>query len=137
MKTKISILLIVAGLLFGFQKNESNDYSKIKKGMIKVAIFYPNAEGNTFDMDYYTNKHMPMAAGLFGDALKAMVIDKGLAGGAPDTAAPYVAIGYFYFADMATCQSSMGTHSEALKADVPNYTNIRPVLQISEVQTAE
>lgn len=136
MKTKISILLIMAGLLFGFQKNQSN-HSTIEKGMIKVSIFYPNGEGNTFDMDYYADKHMPMAAGLFGDDLKAMVIDKGLAGGAPDTAAPYIAVGYFYFADMAACQSSMGTHSEALKADVPNYTNIQPVLQISEVQTAE
>lgn len=137
MKTKISILLVMAGLLFGFQKNDSTDHSKIEKGMIKVTIFYPNAEGNTFDMDYYADKHMPMAADLFGDALKAMVIDKGLAGGAPDTAAPYVAVGYFYFADMATCQSSMGMHSKTLQADVPNYTNIQPVLQISEVQTAE
>lgn len=137
MKTKISILLIMAGLLFGFQKNESTDFSKIEKGMIKVTIFYPNGEGNTFDMDYYSNDHMPMAAQLFGDDLKAMVIDKGLSGGAPDSAAPYVAVGYFYFADLATCQSSMGKHSEALQADVPNYTNIKPVLQISEVQTAQ
>ena len=137
MKTKISILLLVAGLLFGFQKNESTDYSKIEKGMIKVAIFYPNEEGSTFDMDYYANKHMPMASDLFGDSLKAMIIDKGLAGGAPNTPAPYVAVGYFYFADMATCQSSMGEHSKTLQADVPNYTNIKPVLQISEVQTAE
>ena len=137
MKTKISILLIFTGLLFGFQKNESTDYSKIEKGMIKVSIFYPNGEGNTFDMEYYSNKHMPMAADLFGDSLKAMVVEKGLAGGAPDSAAPYVAVGYFYFADMATCQSSMGEHSKTLQADVPNYTNIKPVLQISEVLTAE
>ena len=45
--------------------------------MIKVAILYPNGEGKTFDMDYYSNKHMPMAASLFGDSLKAMSIDKG------------------------------------------------------------
>ncbi|MEP3209906.1 MAG: EthD family reductase [Maribacter sp.] len=137
MKTKISILVIVAGLLYGFTKYESSGQSKIEEGMVKVAIFYPNGEGNTFDMEYYTNKHMPMAAGLFGDQLKAMVIDKGLGGGAPDSAAPYVAIGYFYFADMPTCQSAMGTHSGALRADVPNYTNIQPVLQISEVVSAD
>ncbi|MFH6603791.1 EthD family reductase [Maribacter algicola] len=137
MKTKLSILLIAVILLLGFQGNESWDLSDVKKGMVKVAIFYPNGEGNTFDMDYYSNQHMPMAARLFGDDLKAMAIDKGLGGGAPDTMAPYVAIGYFYFADMATCQSLMDTHSEALRADVPNYTNIRPVLQISEVVTSD
>ncbi len=137
MKTKIIIVLIAAGLLFGFQKNESTDPASIVKGMVKVAIYYPNDEGNTFDMDYYANTHMPMAAELFGDNLKAMVIDKGLGGGAPGVAAPYVAIGYFYFADMATCQSEMGEHSKTLQADVPNYTNIKPVLQISEILTAE
>lgn len=141
MKTKISTLLITVGLLYGFQQHKSTDPqsvgAKIEKGMIKVAIFYPNGEGNTFDMDYYANKHMPMAADLFGDSLKAMVIDKGLAGGAPDSPAPYVAIGYFYFENMEGCQSSMGTHSKTLQTDVPNYTNIKPVLQISEVQTAE
>lgn len=136
MKTKISILLIAALLFVSFQKMEGTDQSNITKGMIKVAIFYPNGEGNTFDMDYYTNKHMPMAADLFGEHLKAMVIDKGLGGGAPNTDAPYVAVGYFYFADLATCQTQMGTHSAALRADVPNYTNIQPVLQISEVVTA-
>ena len=105
--------------------------------MVKVGIYYPNGEGNTFDMDYYSNKHMPMAASFFGDALKAMAIDKGIGGGAPGEASTYVAIGYFYFENMSTCQAEMGKHSEKLRADVPNYTNIRPLIQISEVQTAE
>ncbi len=137
MKTKICFLLIVAGLLFGCVQNKSTNNTKIKKGMIKVAIFYPNGEGKTFDMDYYSTKHMPMAASLFGDSLKAMSIDKGLASGTPDTPVPYLAIGYFFFETMASCQNSMRPNSEKLRADVPNYTNIQPVIQISEVQTVE
>ena len=137
MKTKISILLVVLGVLFGCQQNGTSDSSKIKKGMIKVAIFYPNGEGKTFDMDYYSTKHMPMAANLFGDALKAMSIDKGLANGKPDTPVQYLAIGYFYFENMTTFENSMGPNSEKLRADVVNYTNILPEIQISEVQTAE
>jgi len=137
MKTKISLLLLVIGILSSCQIKTSTNNSKIKKGMIKVAIFYPNGEGKTFDMDYYATKHMPMAADLFGDSLKAMSIDKGLANGTPDMPLQYVAIGYFYFEDMSSFQNSMGPNSEKLKADVPNYTNIRPVLQISEVQTVE
>ena len=105
--------------------------------MIKVAILYPNAEGKTFDMDYYSTKHMPMAAGLFGESLKAMSIDKGLASGVPNTPVPYLAIGYFYFDTMAAFQSAMGPNSAKLRADVPNYTNIQPVIQVSEVQTVE
>jgi uncharacterized protein (TIGR02118 family) len=137
MKTKISFLLLALGLLFGCQQNNLTDNPKIKKGMIKVAILYPNGEGKTFDMDYYSNKHMPMAASLFGDSLKAMSIDKGLASGTPDVPVPYLAIGYFYFETMSSFQNSIGPNSEKLRADVPNYTNIQPVIQISEVQTAE
>jgi uncharacterized protein (TIGR02118 family) len=137
MKTKTGFLLVVFGLLLSVQPAKSADTLKIKKGMIKVAILYPNGEGKTFNMDYYSNKHMPMAAGLFGDLLKAMSIDKGLASGTPDTPVPYLAIGYFYFADMASCRNALGSKADQLRADVPNYTNIRPVIQISEVQRVE
>jgi uncharacterized protein (TIGR02118 family) len=135
MKTKISLLLIVLGLLFSCQQNPAG--SKIKKGMIKVAIFYPNGEGKTFDMDYYSTKHMPMAVSLFGDDLKAMSIDKGIANAAPDEPLQYVAIGYLFFDSMDSFKKAMGPNQEKLRADVPNYTNIQPVLQISEVQTVE
>jgi uncharacterized protein (TIGR02118 family) len=137
MKTKFSFLIVILGLLFGCQQNESTSNTKIKKGMIKMAIFYPNGEGKTFDMDYYSTKHMPMAASLFGDSLKAMSIDKGLASGTPDQPVPYLAIGYFYFENLSALQNTLGPHRDKLRADIPNYTNIQPVIQISEVQTAE
>jgi uncharacterized protein (TIGR02118 family) len=137
MKTKIILLLVVLGFLFGFRQYKSTDNPKIKKGMIKVAIFYPNGEGKTFDMDYYSNKHMPMAALLFGDSLKAMAIDKGLASGTPDIPLPYLAIGYFYFETMSACQNSMKANSAKLRTDIPNYTNSKTLIQISEVQLAE
>ena len=105
--------------------------------MIKMAIFYPNGEDKTFDMDYYSNKHMPMAASLLGKSLVAMSIDKGLANGRPDTPLEYLAIGYFYFESMASFQKAMPPNSEKLKADVSNYTNIQPTVQISEVQMVE
>ena len=102
--------------------------------MIKMAIYYPNGEGKTFDMDYYTDNHMQMGVTLLGDALKGMAIDKGLANGTPDTPVQYLAIGYFFFDSMSSFQEAMGANSEKLKADVPNFTNIVPNIQISEVQ---
>jgi uncharacterized protein (TIGR02118 family) len=55
----------------------------MKKGMIKVSVFYPNVEGKTFDMDYYINKHLSLVSESFGDALKGFAIEKGLGGGTP------------------------------------------------------
>lgn len=101
--------------------------------MIKVAILYPNGEGKTFDMDYYSNQHMPMVADLFGNALKSMKIDKGIAGRTPADAIPYLAVGCFYFDQLADYENAFATHAEKILSDIPNYTNIQPVVQISEV----
>lgn len=134
MKTKISFLFVVLGLMFSCQQAKTDDSPKIKKGMIKVTVLYPNGEGKTFDMDYYSNKHMPLAKTLLGDSVKVISIDKGLASGTPDTPVPYLAIGYLYFETMSAFQNSMGPASEKLIADLPNYTNVQPIIQISEVQ---
>jgi uncharacterized protein (TIGR02118 family) len=75
---------------------------------------------------------MPLAAKLFGEALVTMSIDKGLSSGAPDVPVPYLAIGYFYFENMEAMQKAMGESRDQLRADVPNYTNIQPVIQVSE-----
>lgn len=127
------LLLVIVGFI-SCQQNQPLEQS-IKEGMIKVAIFYPNEAGKTFDMDYYATKHMPMAKELMGDDLKAWSIDKGIAGGKTDSPATYSAIGYFYFADLATYKEAMSASSEKLRADVPNYTNIIPTLQVSEIQS--
>ena len=46
---------------------------------------------------------------------------------------PYLAIGYFYFENMEAMKAAMGPNGDQLRADIPNYTNIQPVLQVSEV----
>ena len=135
--SKIYLASFALVMIIGCQPNDGAIQNTIKKGMVKVAIFYPNNEGTTFDMNYYSTKHMPMAADLFGDELKAMAIDKGIAGRTSESAATYAAIGYFYFDNMDDYQNAMKENSEKLRADVPNYTNIQPVIQISEVVTFE
>lgn len=134
MKTKFSLLLLIFATLLSCQSPKTDDSPKIKKGMIKMAILYPNGEGKTFDMDYYVNKHMTLAKTLMGDSVKIISIDKGLAAGAPDTPVPYLAMGYFYFESMSTLKNAMGQARPKLVADVPNFTNIQPIVQISEVQ---
>ena len=134
---KTNLLLFAALVLLCSFRNSSPADPKMKKGMIKVTILYPNGEGKTFDMDYYSTKHMPLAASLFGESLKAMQIDKGIAGQTPEEPVPYLAIGYFYFENMAAIQSVMVPNSTKLRADIANYTNIQPVILVSEVIQGE
>jgi len=132
---KIKIIALILGAVFvltAFQQNTSAD-TKTKKGMIKVTILYPNGDGKTFDMDYYSNKHMPMLKTLMGDSLKLLEIDKGISGRTPDEPVPYLAIGYLYFDKLSAYQNSFGPNAEKIVGDIPNYTNTQPVVQISEV----
>jgi uncharacterized protein (TIGR02118 family) len=102
--------------------------------MIKVSVLYAGGEGKTFDMDYYLTRHMPMIRELCGPACKGISIDQGLGGRAPGSPAPFVAIGHMLFDSLADFQGSFGPHAATIRGDVANYTNIEPLLQISEIK---
>jgi len=104
----------------------------MKQGMIKLSVLYPNQEGKTFDMDYYCNKHIPMVAKLLGDAVKGASVEEGLGGGAPGDPATYIAMGNLYFDSMESFQNSFGPNAPQIMADVPNFTNLEPVIQLSK-----
>ena len=103
-------------------------------GMFKVSILYPNGDDKTFDMDYYEKKHMPMVAGFFGNNLKFYEITKGVAGRTPTDKVPFLAIGYFYINDVAEYNKAIAQNRDAVVNDFKNYTNIQPVVQISEIK---
>jgi len=105
----------------------------MKPGMIKLSVFYPNQEGKSFDMDYYCNKHIPMVAKLLGDAVKGASVEQGLGGGAPGEPASFIAMGNLYFDTMESFQNSFGPNAAQIMEDIPNYTNIAPVIQVSKV----
>lgn len=130
MKTKIILLILGAIALLSSCQQTTSDASKNKKGMIKVTILYPNGDGKTFDMNYYSNKHMPMVAGLLGDSLKLLAIDRGIAGRTPEEPIPYLAIGYLYFDKLSAYQNSFGPIAEKIISDIPNYTNVQQLFKL-------
>ena len=101
--------------------------------MIKVSVFYPKSDSSSFDMDYYCNSHIPMVQEKVGAALKKVAVEGGLGGGTPDSPPPYAAMGHLYFDTVEDFQSSFGPHAAAIMADVPNYTDVAPVVQVSDV----
>lgn len=92
--------------------------------MIRVSVFYPSGDDTTFDHEYYKNTHVPMCTAAWNVGAE---IDKGTSG-------PYVAAVHFFFESMDAMQAAMGSPDTAkIMADVPNYTNQTPVMQISEI----
>ena len=81
--------------------------------MIKVTVLYQDTQGKKFDMAYYLGKHIPMVKQKLGAACKRIEVDQGLGGGQPGSKPQFV---------------------DAIMGDVPNYTNIQPIIQVNEVK---
>ncbi|MGH1357161.1 MAG: EthD family reductase [Burkholderiaceae bacterium] len=101
--------------------------------MIKVSVMYPNTPGARFDHDYYRDSHMPMVAEKMGDACVKYTVDKGIGGGEPGAPATYIGIGHIYADSVESFQAGFGPHAKEILGDIPNYTDLAPVMQISEV----
>jgi uncharacterized protein (TIGR02118 family) len=90
---------------------------------------YPQQEGKKFDFDYYLNKHLPMVQQRLEPAgLVRSEMDK-----ATDSTSPFIAIGHLYFNSLDDFQKGFAAHSAEFGKDIPNYTDIAPQLQISEI----
>ena len=76
---------------------------------------------------------MPLIQERLGDACLRYEIEKGLAGGEPGSAPRFVAACHVYAPSLATFQQAFAPHRAEIIADVANYTDIAPIVQISEV----
>ena len=102
--------------------------------MIRVRFFYPNKPGSRFDADYYINVHMPLAIRLLGPALKHVSAEIGISAAMPDQPPPNAAICAFDFESVQAFNEAVMSHLKELQGDIPNYTDIEPVVQISEIR---
>jgi uncharacterized protein (TIGR02118 family) len=114
-------------------KSTTHDVTATEKGLIKISIMYPYAEGKAFNMEYYETKHMPMVAGFLGSNLVKYTIEKGLSSGIPNQPLPFMAIGTFYVKSLSEYQAAIAPNRDAIRADFVNYTNVSPIILVSEV----
>ncbi len=105
--------------------------------MIKVNIFYPNKEGGRFDLEYYLHTHMPMAIEKLGSSLKGVSIEHGVSGAQPGTQPAYIVMCNYTFDSAEAFLAAFLPHAQALQGDIPNYTDIEPVIQFSEIKMSQ
>jgi uncharacterized protein (TIGR02118 family) len=133
MKLKLFVSIFLLTICFTAFGQEKQNTSSVEKGLVKVSVMYPFAEGKTFNVEYYETKHMPMVAGFLGSNLVKYTIEKGVASGIPNQPLPFMAIGTFYVKSLSEYQAAIGPNRDAIRADFANYTNVSPVILVSEV----
>jgi uncharacterized protein (TIGR02118 family) len=103
--------------------------------MVKISILYPSRPGSRFDFGYYIERHMPRSIELLSahPGFKGVSVERGVGGAAPGTAAAYVAMCHFQFNSLDDFLQAFMPNAPELQGDMPNYTDLEPVIQVNEI----
>jgi uncharacterized protein (TIGR02118 family) len=101
--------------------------------MYLANVMYPNSEGVKFDFDYFRTTHLKMVKESFEPhGLIKLHVQRGISGGS-DLPAPYICIVNLYFESVDGYDEALSRFGKKLGADIPNFTNVKPIRQISEI----
>ena len=100
--------------------------------MIKVSIVFPNKPGCRFDLDYYRRVHLPLAMKWLVPPAKSVTVDIGVSGATPDQPPPFRAVTAFTCESVQDFRDAFMPHAAELRFDISNYTDIEPIIQISQ-----
>jgi uncharacterized protein (TIGR02118 family) len=98
----------------------------------RLTVTYPNEPNGKFDFTYYRDKHMPMVRARLGANVTRTEIGKGVAAG-DGAKAGFICVGQVWFKSLSDMQAGMKQHGAEIMGDIPNYTNIKPAVQIEEL----
>ncbi|MFO0960747.1 MAG: EthD family reductase [Isosphaeraceae bacterium] len=103
--------------------------------MVRISILYPNTPDSRFDFTYYTETHMPLSIELLGahPGFRGVSVERGLTGAAPGSGPTYIAMCHFLFESIDDFLAAFLPNVELLQGDIPNYTDVEPVIQFNEV----
>jgi len=102
--------------------------------MTKISILYPEHAGARFDFSYYIGNHMPMSIGRLSahPGFRGVSVERGLSS-LPGTQSVYAAMCHFLFTSLEDFLAAFEPHAALLQGDIVNYTDIQPLIQVSEV----
>jgi uncharacterized protein (TIGR02118 family) len=105
--------------------------------MIRISVMCPRRPGARFDHAYYQAEHIPMALRLLGVAVRSITIERGLDPGPPWPAPTYEAVCNFLCDSLEAYERAIRWHGAALQADLVNFSDIEPVIQVGDVAEGE
>lgn len=111
------------------------DFYFCEVSMPAISFLFPNHPGARFDMDYYLGTHMPLAIHLMSRQIgfRTVVVERGVRGMSADADVTYLALCHFTFDSVKDFNIAYAAHAERLNADMRNYTDIMPVVQVNEI----
>jgi len=104
--------------------------------MLCITAIYPNDPGSRFDAGYYLTSHAETAHALLAphglEEIRTTIGTAALDGSPP----PFWAVSEMHFTSRAAFDAGIAAEGAALFADIPKYTDVTPILQVSELAAA-
>jgi uncharacterized protein (TIGR02118 family) len=105
--------------------------------MISVMVLYPNEPGSHFDIDYYVNRHLKLVRDRLEPlGMRSMTFAIEAATDLAATPQAFRLVADLRFDDIAATRRALSAHGAETQADIPNFTNVAPVILIGETKTA-
>jgi uncharacterized protein (TIGR02118 family) len=103
--------------------------------MVKISILYPNSKSSRFDLGYYVGKHMPLAIKLLSahPGFRGVSVERGIGSATPGFEAAYFVMCHYSFDSVESFMAAFTPHAAVLQGDIPNYTDVEPVIQFNEI----
>ena len=102
--------------------------------MIRLQAFYPNTEDGFFDHDYYVNKHVPVVNELLGPlGMVGIEVSRGTEAMDGGKAAYTCVVTVTFESREAMDNGFSGERRDRLLNDIANFTDVEPIIQVSEV----
>lgn len=76
---------------------------------------------------------MPMATRLFGDELNEVTLEHGIAGAEADSPPTSIMSCHMRFESIEVLMEAWSRIGEQLGGDIPNYTDVAPVIQFGRI----
>lgn len=101
----------------------------LKRG---ITVLYPNGPDAKFDFAYYQSHHIPLIMRLYGKGVAKIELRRAVStnDGSP---VPYVAVINIWIGSQKAFDDATAKHAKELIDDVPNFTNMRPVILNGEI----
>ena len=104
--------------------------------MIRVTVAYRNESGKKFNWDYFSGPHNTLVhRELDSRGLVSLEQDKGISSADPSASPPFVAMAHLTFNTIEEVHQAFQAVGGTVMGDIPNYTDIEPAIQISEISS--
>ena len=100
--------------------------------MLTIAVFYAKTATARFDIAYYLNTHTPPRKRLFEPfRMQNLRLLRGT-GSLDGSPAPYEGLAFLDMPLLEGLQHALAQHASQVLGEIPNYTDVQPVIQIIE-----